>query len=128
VIVRSTRKSSTPRKRAAVQTGEKLSANRSALVKRMWCAAEAQVSEIENRLLDDSSAPLERERDARVLAVLAKTLRELSALEQAKPRKQSAAHTDDESVPRDIDALRRSLAQKLEALVARSPAGVSDET
>ena len=103
------------------------SADRAALVKRMWRAADAQVQEIENRLLQESQEPLERERDARVLSVLAKTLRELSALDETKQRKQTAAPADDDSVPRDIDELRRSLARKLEALVTGGTAAVSDE-
>lgn len=115
------------------------SGDRAALIKRMWRAADAQVQEIENRLLQESQAPLERERDARVLAVLAKTLRELAALDETKQRKQTAAPAHDDAVPRelqrelpkefprDLDELRRSLAQKLEALVSDETAAVPDE-
>ena len=88
--------------------------DRAVLIQRMWRTADAQVQEIENRLLNDSQEPPERERDACVLAVLAKTLRELSALDETKQRKQTAAPADDDAVPRDIDELRRSLASKLE--------------
>lgn len=102
------------------------SASRAALLKRMWRAADAQVREIEKRLSRDGQAPLERERDARVLAVLAKTLRELTALDEANPAHQVAS-ADDDTIPRDVDELRRSLAQKLEALVARDEAEVSGE-
>jgi hypothetical protein len=93
----------------------------------MWRAADAQVQEIENRLLQESQEPLERERDARVLAVLAKTLRELAALDETKQLKQTAAPADDDAVPRDMDELRRSLARKLEALVAGREADLPDE-
>jgi hypothetical protein len=118
VIAQSKRKSPARRKDAAARPGRELTGNRTALVKRMWLAAEAQVREIEDRLLHDSPEPLERERDARVLAVLAKTLRELSALDQTKSKKRTLAPADDDAVPRNMDELRRSLARKLEALVA----------
>jgi hypothetical protein len=128
VIARSHRKSPPRRKSGAARPDPELSGNRSALVKRMWRAAEAQVREIENRLLQDSPEPLERERDARVLAVLAKTLRELSALEEIKPNKRTLAPADDDAVPRNMDELRRSLARKLEALVAGGTTAVPDES
>jgi hypothetical protein len=97
---------------------QELSGDRAEVVNRMWRAAEAQVRDIEERLLGDAAAPLERERDARVLAVLAKTLRELSALDSAKSKTRELAPADDDAVPRDMDELRRSLARKLEALIA----------
>ena len=101
--------------------------DRAALVKRMWRAADAQVREIEHRLSRDAPRPLDRERDARVLAVLAKTLRELSALDESKQSKRTIAPADDDAVPRDMGELRRSLARKLEALVAGRGADIPDE-
>ena len=99
--------------------------DRASLVKRMWSAADLHVREIEQRLRDDAPVPDDRERDARVLSVLARTLRELSALDAGNPE---AAPDDDDAVPRDVDELRRSLARKLEALVARSAAGLPGES
>jgi hypothetical protein len=118
VIAPSNRQSSPRGKGTTAPAEQELPDNRTALVKRMWRAAEAQVREIENRLLLDSPEPLERERDVRVLAVIAKTLRELSALDQTQPNKRTLALADDDAVPRNMDELRRSLAQKLEALIA----------
>ena len=114
------------RKDSVARAGHRrqLGGNRSALVKRMWRTAEAQVREIEKRLASNPPEPLERERDARVFAVLAKTLRELSALDESKQDKQTIAPADDDAVPRDMDELRRSLARKLEALVAGETAAL----
>jgi hypothetical protein len=121
-------KSSAPaRKRRARIAAPPPSADRAALVKRLWRAAETQVGEIEQRLARDAAEPLERERDARVLAVLAKTLRELSALDAAQPNN-SRAPADDDAVPRDLDELRRSLSRKLEALVAARAGGIPGES
>jgi hypothetical protein len=104
-----------------------LKGDRIALVGRMMIAAEAQVSEIESRLAEGSNTP-DRERDARTLAVLARTMRELIALdasiEMKKPRKE--AQKDDDPVPRDPDELRRELARRIQAFVAsRTGGGVS---
>lgn len=125
-----TRSNRQPRRKAGAaktKTAAKPAGQRTALIKRMWRAADAQVREIENRLLQDSDTSLERERDARVLAVLAKTLRELSALDGAEPDERTSAAADDDAIPRDLDELRRSLAQKLEALVAGGTAALPHE-
>ena len=127
MIAPSTRKAATSSKRRATRAAPKTSVSRLALVKRMWRAADAQVREIENRLLSEAPEPIERERDARVLAVLAKTLRELSALEEIKRNKQTVAPADDDTVPRDMDELRRSLSRKLEALVAEQSSALPGE-
>jgi AcrR family transcriptional regulator len=96
--------------------------SRAALVARMWRTAERQVEEIEDRLKAAGLELAERESNARTLAVVAKTLRELSVFDQAQKSrgKRALDDSDDDSVPRNIDDLRRSLAEKLEAFVARS--------
>ena len=59
---------------------------RAELVKRLWRNAEQQVEQIEARMAKSGRAPDDSERDARALAVLVRTLRELSAFdEQNKP-------------------------------------------
>jgi hypothetical protein len=110
---------------------------RMALVNRLWRAAEGQVREIEDRLFarehdgaeaGDTSA---RERDARMLAVLVKTLRELAALDQANdPAANSnaagaaqAEPEDDDPVPRDIDEFRRELARRIQTFVGNEHGG-----
>lgn len=91
---------------------------RAALVTRMVRAAERQVSEIEERLAAAQREPGEREQDARLMAVLVKTLRELTALDALHEDAARQSANDNERLPRDIDDLRRSLSRKLEALVA----------
>ena len=94
-----------------------MSGDRVAIVRRLWRTAEAQVRDIEGRLRQDQQQPDERERDARMLAVLVKTLRELSALDEFQGATPTTAGDDDE-VPRDIDEFRRELARRIDAFVA----------
>jgi len=103
----------------------RLTGDRVTLVTRLWRAAEVQVHDIEDRLMRAAQPPDEREKDARTLAVLVKTLRELSALDDAEG--QSETQDDDDS-PRDIDEFRRELARRMDAFVAeRVRAGVPGE-
>ncbi|MFG1229399.1 terminase gpP N-terminus-related DNA-binding protein [Xanthobacter wiegelii] len=111
--------------RPAKARTEKPSGNRSGkpdrrgLLKRLWRAAERQIDEIEGRLAravdpgDEAPRP-EPEKDARALAVLARTLRELTALE-AETRKRRKAKDQDGTV-RDLDTFRRELARRLDRL------------
>lgn len=98
---------------------------RERLLDRLWRAAERQVAEIEARIrgagLDpdaEDSAPrtaADTEKDARALALLARTLRELSAAEgegATKPGKAAADH----DLVRDLDVFRRELARRLDRL------------
>lgn len=94
------------------------------LVDRIWRAAEAQVCEIETRMVSLGSAPAEAERDARALAVLARVVRELAVLDGARlPRTadlKDAPAEEDARAPadrsRDLDSFRRELARRLDAL------------
>ncbi len=92
--------------------------DRRGLLKRLWRAAERQIDEIEGRLAraaDPSDTPRpEPEKDARALAVLARTLRELTALE-AEARKRRKAKDQDGTV-RDLDTFRRELSRRLDRL------------
>ncbi|MEP9379715.1 hypothetical protein ABLE91_23595 [Aquabacter sp. CN5-332] len=96
---------------------------RRALANRIWRAAEAQVCEIETRLAQLGAAPAEAERDARALAVLARVVRELAALDAATKKsgpKDADTLRDDEDAraPTDLDTFRRELARRLDALRA----------
>ncbi|MEP9352061.1 hypothetical protein ABLE93_00530 [Xanthobacter sp. KR7-65] len=97
--------------------------DRKGLLRRLWRAAERQINEIEDRLaraadpVAEDAAPraaADTEKDARALAVLARTLRELSALE-ADARKMRKAKTQDDGI-RDLDSFRRELARRLDRL------------
>lgn len=95
----------------------KATSNRLSIVRRMWRAADAQVADIENSLRRAGQEPSQRERDARIMAVLARTLRELSLIELPTP-KVERAKVDDDEPPADIDEFRRELARRLNAIVA----------
>jgi hypothetical protein len=84
---------------------------RAALAARLWRTAELQAAEVEARLATGPRPAVETERDARVLSVLAKTLRELSAAD-AHAREED----DDDAAPDDIDALREALGERLRKL------------
>ena len=54
----------------------------------------------------------------RELAVLARVMRDLTALDESNRQKREAGRSNDEPIPTDIDELRASLSRKLEGLVA----------
>ncbi len=62
----------------------RLTGSRTAVVKRLWRTAERQVRDIEARLIAAGQEPADRESDARLMAVLVKTLAELTALDERK--------------------------------------------
>jgi hypothetical protein len=109
----------------------RLGLSRKELIKRIWRTASAQVRDIERRVVTATQQPDERERDARALAVMVKTLRELALLDARAANAAREAPTekpaDDE--PADIDEFRRELARRIHAFVeARTGAGVSGGT
>ncbi len=83
---------------------------RSALTARLWRAAELQAAEVEARIATGPRPAADAERDARVLSVLAKTLRELTAVDS------QAQEDDDDAAPDDIDQLREALGERLRKL------------
>lgn len=95
-----------------------LPGGRGALVARLWSTAERQVREIEKRLRGGRQEPTERERDARVLATLVRTLRDLNAFDEAN-RAAGAAMDPEENddMPADIDEFRNELARRINAFV-----------
>ncbi|MFG1478623.1 hypothetical protein V5F53_08120 [Xanthobacter sp. V4C-4] len=104
-----------------------VAAPRARLLARLWRAAERQVEEIETRTRrvagaeGTSRAPADSEKDARALALIARTLRELVAAEDdaAKPAK------DADDTVRDLDEFRRELARRLERM-REEQAGAGD--
>jgi hypothetical protein len=117
-----------PRRRADVRIRGR-AGSRAALVARMWRAAERQVEEIEQRLTATGLQVAERESNARTLAIVVKTMRELAAFDEKAARgKEAKQDDDDDPVPADIDEFRRELARRMDALVAsRTGAGVTHE-
>jgi hypothetical protein len=95
------------------------------LASRLFCTAERQVRDIEARLARPGGGA-ERARDVRMMSVLVRTLRDLSAFNAgAGLQKPPEAH--DDPVPADPDELRRQLALRIERFVAsRSEARQQD--
>jgi hypothetical protein len=102
-----------------VTAGDRLS-----LIGRLVRSSERQIAEIERRAGFESE---NGDKDARTLALIARTLRELTAVdalnrEMTRRKKAPQAHDTDDgkerTVPRNVDDLRRSLARKLEAIIA----------
>jgi hypothetical protein len=98
-------------------------ASREALVARLWRTAERQVEEIETRLKAAGLDLAERESNARTLAIVVKTLRELAAFDEARKLRgkgrKAPDDDDDDAMPRDMDRFRTELAQRINALVDR---------
>jgi hypothetical protein len=92
--------------------------SRVALVARMMRATEMQLHEIEQRLASAGYETGDSECNARALALLARAMRELTALDESNRKPSQPSQTNDDSVPLDVDELRRSLTRKLDALVA----------
>lgn len=99
--------------------------DRRSLIERMMRSAERQVADIELRV----GAPRhDREKDARMLAVLARAIRELTAVDALNSNlEREAGKTrarDDDPVPEDMDEFRNELARRLEAVLeSRAPDG-----
>jgi plasmid stabilization system protein ParE len=120
----------------------KLTVLRETMVRRLWRAAERQVRDIEQRLVKAGQEPAERERDTRIMAVLVKTLGELSALGEDRTKTgggnskrggrspKAAEHHDgsnDGSEVIGIEEFRRELASRLAALVGDAATDAAGE-
>jgi hypothetical protein len=101
-------------RRARISPGDRVS-----LIERMMRSSERQIAEIEKRI---GTAQDKGEQDARMLALIARTMRELTALDAHNRdlMPQPAAEMDnDDNPPDDIDEFRNELARRLNELVAR---------
>lgn len=87
--------------------------SRPGLIARLWSTAERQVAEIETRLTEAGGDPASLERDAKTLSVLARTVRDLVALDAAEKKETTA---DADEIPKNMDDFRRALAEKLAEL------------
>lgn len=98
---------------------------RSTLVARLWRAAERQVREIEARAKTERGDAAGAERDARALATLARTLRELTEFSAEAGGKAAGREGDEDGRAfRELDDFRRELARKLDRL--REERGATD--
>jgi hypothetical protein len=114
-----------PRRRAAVlgKRRKPVRTDHGSLASRLFCTAERQVRDIEERLSKPGAGP-ERERDLRMLLMLVRSLRELSAFNAGASLQ--GAPAAEPPVP-DVDALRQKLARRLDQLVAEARERFPDE-
>ena len=103
-----------------VAKGKRLSVGRKAVVTRLWRAAQRQLDAHEARLDELPKGAAASESEAKALAVLARTVRELVALDATAPGREDKAN--DELSPaaglRHVAELRKELARRLEVLAA----------
>jgi len=95
--------------------------SRKAVVGQLWRAAKRQIDTHEEHLADLPKGTTASEADAKALAVLARTVRELVAIDEPQAARKDK-HTDDPSAADDlrhVAQLRQDLARRLEALVAQ---------
>jgi hypothetical protein len=90
-----------------------LKTDRVSLTARAWRTVERQMRDIEERLARPARSGPERERDIRMFGSLTRTLRDLAAFERAGPAAEQVP-----APPPNVEELRRSLARKLEAIIA----------
>jgi hypothetical protein len=115
------------RRRVTGKRRRALAADDVSLVNRMLRTAERQVRDIETRLSAREQAPVERERDVRMMTGLTRALRDLQALRKPGGAPRAAALVDrDNTVPASVDALRRELSNRLKAMAAGAPAAKPD--
>jgi hypothetical protein len=94
-----------PRRRVVVgKRRPPLATDQVSLVARLWRTAERQVRDIELRLAGGMVPPVERERDTRMLATMARLLRDLSGFAAvAEAGRKGAPTADDDAGPDNID-------------------------
>ena len=104
-----------------VAKGKRLPVGRKAVVTRLWRAAKRQLDAHEARLDGLPSGAGASEADAKALAVLARTVRELVALEEATTTRESKATDDADPAAglRYAAELRKELARRLDAIADR---------
>lgn len=103
--------------------GRRMPASRKAVVDKLWRAAKRQLAAHEAHLAELPKGAGASEADAKALATLARTVRELLALEAAAAS-QGAKPADDADPAaglRRADELRAELARRMERLIAEDP-------
>ncbi|MCZ8104929.1 MAG: hypothetical protein O9972_44430 [Burkholderiales bacterium] len=94
---------------------------RASVMRRLWRVADRQVRDIGRRVGTPGTPATDSERDARALATLARTVRELAAVDAAARRGAGSLAgqedaEDDDAPPRDPELFRATLAQRIDQL------------
>lgn len=104
---------------------------RQRVISQLWRMAERQVGAVEQRLAALNDEPQALEREAKTLGIIARTVRDLIAIDEEKARLKSGDKGHDDTVPeanRAISDFRRELAEKLEQLrIERAGHGAAGE-
>ena len=114
---------------AAEPKSKRKAVSRKAVVGQLWRAAKRQIDTHEEHLADLPKGATASEADAKALAVLARTVRELVAIEEP-PAARKDKRSDDPSAADDlrhVALLRQDLARRLEALAAQDAGEDSQE-
>ena len=121
-------KDETTPQQAAGPKSKRKTISRKAVVGQLWRAAKRQIDTHEEHLADLPKGSTASEADAKALAVLARTVRELVAIEEP-PATRKDKRTDDPSADdlRHVAQLRQDLARRLEALAAQDAGEASQE-
>lgn len=103
-----------------VAKGRRVPAGRRAVVDKLWRAARRQLASHEAHLAELPKGTAASEADAKTLATLARTVRELLALEAATGSQESKPADDISPAEgiRRVAALRKELGRRLEILAA----------
>lgn len=109
--------------RPAVKKKKRASVGRKQVITELWRAAKTQLASHEAHLAELSAGKPASEADAKTLATLARTVRELVALDSAAAGQ--GGKTDDDLSPADglrrVEELRSELARRLAGLAAEDP-------
>lgn len=89
---------------------------RKRLVRRLWNTAEQQVVQVENRLKSLGDDPMALEREAKTLAIIARTVRDLVAIDGDTGAQETRDEPQLGPSVLAIEDFRRELALKLEQL------------
>lgn len=100
--------------------GRRVPASRKAVVDKLWRAAKRQLAAHEAHLAELPKGASASESDAKALATLARTVRELLALEAATASQGAKAADDSDPAAglRHVAELRAELARRMERLIA----------
>lgn len=104
------RRTAKPRRKGEAAPEAPRKVDRSGLIRRLYAALERQVREVEARLAAEDGPASAGERDARTLSNLARTFEKLMEIDGG------GAEAHDEGGARDIDALRKELAKRIDRL------------
>jgi hypothetical protein len=109
-------------KRTRITAGDRMS-----VIARIMRSAERQIAEIDRRLGNGQDG----DKDARALALLARTVRELTAVDMMNheleaPAAKRGAEPDDDQPPEDIEQFRAELTRRINSIIASESAAASD--